>query len=234
MITKFAQRLFSAQDEQEDVVLNQIENDINIAKEDGIVNTEEYLITADKGGNLSVFDKVNEEITLIKEEGDEFVLSDMSEVQDEVPLNSEVSFDDGSGVVKVGTLLKVDGEDATVLVDDTELVVDYAILSPGDKLFSASVSKDIVVLRVGEYDVKINSKKKTAKLLDEDFDEEFKVDINQPMIALIKDLKGQIDRITKSKNFSKLSPKVQKYLANARKIKNFSRMSGSVRKYFLK
>lgn len=234
MITKFAQRLFSAQDEQEDVVLNQIENDINIAKEDGIVNTEEYLITADKDGNISVFDKVNEEITLIKEEGDEFVLSGISEVQDNIPLNSEVSFDDGSGVVKVGTLLKVDGEDATVLVDGTELVVDYAILNPGDKLFSASASKDIVVLRVGEYDVEINNRRKTAKLLDEDFDEEFKVNINQPMVSLIKDLKGQIDRITKSKNFSKMSPKVQKYLANARKTKNFSRMSDSVRKHFLK
>jgi hypothetical protein len=207
MATKFAQRLFTAQMKREDDLLNQVENDIEIAKEDGIIDTEEYLITASDNGDIMLFDKVNNEITDISEIGDEYIMTD--------------HFDDSTNEEGSDELITSD-------VSDEDEIANYNLLTTLNKFYSSS-NKGLVVLRVGDYDVGINTEKKTARILDEEYSEEFKVNLNLPMKTLLSYLQNQIDSITSSKNFSK-------YKYNSVKRvdpRNFSRLSPNVRKYLL-
>lgn len=200
MATKFAQRIFTAQENHEDELLNQVENDIEIAKEDGVLDTDEYTMTSD-GDKVTVFDKINNEITDIEVTDDEYVMSDYSEDGDE-------SSDQDSSYEDLGDIRT--------------------------ETFTSPMS-DLIILRIGDYDIEIDTHKKTAKILDEEYDEEFKVNLNAPIKSLLKDLQDQIDIITSSRSFTRTRHKMyNRKRATTIDPRNFSRMSENVRRHFLK
>lgn len=91
--TKLMSRIFSAQDSGETEVLRQFETDIEIAKEDGILDTEEYSIVSDEDG-IDIYDKVNDEFTKVEESEEEIQLSP-KEVSDSDSANKVSKFSYG-------------------------------------------------------------------------------------------------------------------------------------------
>jgi hypothetical protein len=96
MKTKLMERIFSAQKNRESKILNQFYTDLEIAKEDGELDTQEYSICFDEDG-IHVLDNVNDEITHIKENEGEFKMepgmkSYDKRISDEATTYSNVSF----------------------------------------------------------------------------------------------------------------------------------------------
>lgn len=63
MKTRFMQRVFSAQENGEAEVLDQIQNDIDIAREDGSCDADEYSIEKLDDDSVRITDKENGEVT---------------------------------------------------------------------------------------------------------------------------------------------------------------------------
>lgn len=77
---KFMTRIFSAMENQEDAVLNQIQNDLEIAKEDGSLESDQYNITYKGDDTYEVEDKVNNETTIVKDDDNDMIMVDSEDL----------------------------------------------------------------------------------------------------------------------------------------------------------
>ena len=77
MATRFMTRIFSAQDKQEDEILDQIQNDVEIAMEDGNLDTEEYSISKFSDDSVIITDNGNGEQTKATVSDSEIKLEEM-------------------------------------------------------------------------------------------------------------------------------------------------------------
>lgn len=156
MKTKLMQRVFSAIENEEDKVLYQLNQDIEIAKEDGKLDAEQYSIIVDESG-IDIYDKVNNEITHVEDTDNTYKLSP-KEVESKsmtrrkfteapqkeiLPLGSQVTWVNESGETCNGVLQSVSGDDATVSINGVDTLVNYNLLSEVDKLkkFSLGTQK---------------------------------------------------------------------------------------------
>lgn len=78
-------RIFSAQDKQEDEILDQIQNDVEIAMEDGELDTEEYSISKFSDDSVVITDKGNGEQTKATISEGEINLEEMPKEDEENP-----------------------------------------------------------------------------------------------------------------------------------------------------
>lgn len=82
-ITKFMQVMFSANEREDEELAGQVAEDIETAKENGEVDTEEVNYKHLGDGNVMIHDKVNDEITLAKKAQDEHETYDLVAVPTE-------------------------------------------------------------------------------------------------------------------------------------------------------
>jgi hypothetical protein len=157
MNTKFMDRVFSAMENQESEVLNQIENDVDIALEDGGLYDEEYDIQK-VGDKLSIIkDKVNNEDTEVRtEEG----LNTLTPI---VPIDGTATVDytkDGNKVT--GNFLGY-GEDIVKVGPDDFIPadqVDSVTFSTGTK--GKVIEKGQLKFEIDEVPIIIDFKKRVA------------------------------------------------------------------------
>jgi len=76
-MNKLMIRIFSAYENQEDAVLDQIFSDIALTQELGPQQTKQYDTSLDDDGNVLIHDKVNDQVTKAIENGNEILLEDM-------------------------------------------------------------------------------------------------------------------------------------------------------------
>lgn len=82
-ITKFMQAMFSANEREDEELAGQVAEDIESAKENGEVDTEEVNYKHLGDGNVMIHDKVNDEVTLAKKAQDEHETYDLVAVPTE-------------------------------------------------------------------------------------------------------------------------------------------------------
>lgn len=82
-ITKFMQAMFSANEREDEELAGQVAEDIESAKENGEVDTDEVNYKHLGDGNVMIHDKVNDEITLAKKAQDEHETYDLVAVPTE-------------------------------------------------------------------------------------------------------------------------------------------------------
>lgn len=82
-ITKFMQVMFSAVEDKDEELANQVAGDIEAAKENGEVDTDEVNYKHIGDGNVMVHDKVNNEVTIAQQSGDDHETYDLVAVPDE-------------------------------------------------------------------------------------------------------------------------------------------------------
>lgn len=63
--TRYMTRIFSAMQNQEDLILGQTQNDLAIALEDGSLDTDELNFVREADGSIVVTDKETGEVTLV-------------------------------------------------------------------------------------------------------------------------------------------------------------------------
>jgi hypothetical protein len=83
-ITKFMQVMFSATENEDQELANQVAEDIEAAKESGNVETDELDFRHIGDGNVMVHDKVNDELTLAQQSEDDPESYDLVAVPDEM------------------------------------------------------------------------------------------------------------------------------------------------------
>lgn len=82
-ITKFMQAMFSANEREDEELAGQVAEDIESAKENGEVDTDEVNYKHLGDGNVMIHDKVNDEVTLAKKAQDEHETYDLVAVPTE-------------------------------------------------------------------------------------------------------------------------------------------------------
>lgn len=82
-ITKFMQVMFSAVEDKDEELANQVAGDIEAAKENGEVDTDEVNYKHIGDGNVMVHDKVNNEVTIAQQSSDDHETYDLIAVPDE-------------------------------------------------------------------------------------------------------------------------------------------------------
>lgn len=218
MSTKLMQRIFCAYKNQEDLVLNQIQNDIEIAKEDGRLETEQYSIIADDEG-IDIYDKVNDEITHIDEKDDVYQMSVPTHVP-ELPLGTSVMWMDDSGIMQEGTLEAINGDIATVSINGAPNSIKYDLLKPVDESSKefADIFKDKFIFRLGDYDLEYDIKKRMVRVLDDNVKAEWQVNPSKSFDDFLKSTAEKLKTLKDDKE--------KKFSNN---LKNFSE---TTRKYF--
>lgn len=94
-------RLFSAMNNAEDPILDQLDYDLQKAYSEGSMNTEEYSIKR-SGNNLVLFDKIHSETTIATPSGDSFTLKDGDIVQTPVGKGKFISANNNTAVIEQG------------------------------------------------------------------------------------------------------------------------------------
>jgi len=77
-MNKLMVRIFTAIENGEDAVLDQISSDIALTKELGPQKTKQYDTSLDKDGNVLIHDKVNNQVTKAVDNGNEILLEDIN------------------------------------------------------------------------------------------------------------------------------------------------------------
>lgn len=217
MSTKLMQRIFSAYKNQEDAVLNQVQNDIEIAKEDGRLETEQYSIIADDEG-IDIYDKINNEVTHIDEKDDVYHMSVPTHVP-ELPLGTPVIWMDDSGIMQEGTLEAINGDIATVSINGAPNAVKYDLLKPVDESSKdfADVFKDKFIFRLGDYDLEYDIKKKVVKVLDDNVKAEWQVNPSKSFDDFLKSTAEKLKTL-KDEHSKNYPDNLKKFSATAQKF----------------
>lgn len=210
--TKFMQRVFSAIDNQESEVLDQIQKDIEIAREDGSLTSEQYDIEVTDGRTM-ITDKINNEVTEVVGDAPEYYMKEyivednptevptsLEEVQLNAAINSEVTWRNELGEVQVGILTEVLGDTATVMQDGVSTSMPLAMLTPVDVIKESPESRSFarftedgkLIMRVGNYDIQLDIDNEIVLVLDENIT--FPFDAKAPISKAMKSIKDQMKK----------------------------------------
>lgn len=221
---KFMTRVFSAIENEESEVLNQIESDLSMAKEDGSLDTEEYSIDY-SDGVYTLIDKPNAETTVIKEipEDQSYYMMDIMDANKAIPeptsngisVGMRVIWLDQLGEKHSGIVSEINDGNATVIENATALTVptdQLQSVTESDETFSGTFKGGKMIVRIGQYDVQLDAKEKVAIVLDEDIS--FQFDPKQSLEKVISEIESKLKKngLKKfsSRNFSRMSEKTQK------------------------
>lgn len=129
-MNKLMTRIFSAMDNKESMILDQLETDIDIAKKDGKLDTEEYNITPMEDGSVVIHDKVNNELTKAVDTDEGITLSEIpgNTIKDLV-INGPVTWIDNSGNSSTGRLLEINGGLSQVELNGKIITVNTDLLN---------------------------------------------------------------------------------------------------------
>lgn len=147
MKTKLMQRIYSAIINGEDPILDQLEHDLNQARLDGSLYTNEYSIRSYSDNVLSIKDKMNNQITIATFSDNDIQLS---------PANSKlapgtpVSWIDGEGSTHYGVLVSINGDKSDVKSGDKIISVSTMLLNSSDKLSKTFTKKRASMFLVDE------------------------------------------------------------------------------------
>jgi len=209
-MTKIMNRVFSAVENKEDTILNQLENDIELAQEDGLMDSQQYSIKKLSDNKFELTDKVNNEVTNIESDDNKLALSEPvseTEIQD-IPLNSQVAWIDESDNIHQGTLKELNGNLVTIKPmseDEPEVTLNKDQVRLLDsKTYAAKFKDHKMVIRLGEYDIEFDINTDIARVLDEKIDCSWKFNKNDKMSMIIKQAQKEIEGCNKpeSKKFS--------------------------------
>lgn len=246
-------RVFAAVENQEDAVLNQIENDVDIALEDGFCDTAQYSIEKLDDRTVKITDKVNNEVTKAEVKDGSCTLSELADtsvnnVPTELPelnLGDVVVWIDDSDNQREGSLVELNGDLVTIEpynVPEGETVTlsrkQVRLLHEGDGQFARSEKRGestILIIRIGDYDVEFDTKQKKATLVDDVKKLTWQFNPSQPLTQILKEAKAKV-RSLDQKNLSKLSDATQKYFSTKHrqevqdkiKLANFDKLSPKV------
>lgn len=237
--TKFMQRIFSAVENKESEVLDQIQKDIEIALEDGSINTEEYDISV-SDDKVLLLDKVNNETTEILGNAPEYYLKEYVEEQnDSIPqpesindtdnslkINTSVKWVNELGEDQVGILTEINGDLATVNQDGVSIIVPVGIISsvdeykqqPESKVFAKFTDDGKLIMRVGNYDIQLDIDEEIGLVLDENIT--FTFDSKAPISKAMKDIKNQMKKagLKGFSNLSNLSESTRRHLLSQKEF----------------
>jgi hypothetical protein len=199
-----------------------------MAKEDGSVVSEQYDIDV-VDGHVLVKDKVNNEVTEVLGDAPHYSLREYIEEtpnnQEEVPtelptsledvqldanINSKVTWRNELGEVQVGTLTEVLGDIATVVQDGVSMSMPLAMLTPVDVMAEEPESRQFarftddgkIIMRVGNYDIELDTDNQIVLVLDENVT--FPFDSKAPMGKALKEIKANMKKAG-LKGFSNLN-----------------------------
>jgi hypothetical protein len=156
------QRVFSAIEAEESEILNQIENDVDIALEDNKIQDEEYDMDKLSDSTVIVRDKVNDEITEINQTDNENVMSEITPIDYDI----EIVYDKDGEKVN-GKMLGV-GETAIKVGPDDFIPanqVDSVVFSNDMK--GTLKSGGLAELIVGDHKILVDFKKRLAQNADD-------------------------------------------------------------------
>lgn len=116
-MNKLMDRIFSAMNNGEDLILDQLSNDIQLANEDGGLDTREYSITPNGDGSSTIHDKVNNEDTTASENQNGIELKDAPKnTNPEIKVGGLVTWKDNNGNQLEGKLVSI-ADDGTCTID---------------------------------------------------------------------------------------------------------------------
>lgn len=225
-MNRFITRIYSAIENKEDEVLNQIERDLLIADEDGELDTQEYTMTKSEDGSIDILDKGTGEVSKA-----DITDNEVSVTESDIPINSIVTWEDEAGNEVSGRILsesdnylevrKPNGEKLNIRKDLVKLL--------GTKEYSTNAKfiGDSIIFRIGDYDVEYNIKSKKVKLLDDKLKLEFFINSNKSLKDFLAEIKSKLDKLDKKmekrKQFSNLSEPVQKYFTALNRKRHIQR-----------
>lgn len=198
-MNKLMQRIFTAQDRKEDKLLNQVQDDLELAQMEGQLDTDEFSMKKDNNGNIIVHDKVNNEDTKFTINDNEFTMEDLSNKL--IELGTQVTWTDSDGTLHEGILVSINDNYATVNENGVNILVEYNLLTQtGVNTYSAS--NDIMIANINGYDCIFNLKLGSIEIPEEKFKMKFKLDL--PFNKVINMLVDKLDKLRKpvKKSFS--------------------------------
>lgn len=149
-MNKLMTRIYSAMNNGEGPILDQLENDIQIAKEDGKLDTEEYNISPMEDGSVVIHDKVNNEDTKAVDTGEGITLSEIpGNTREDLVIGSPVTWVDSSGNSNTGRLIEINGGLSQVELNNKIITVNTDLLNQmkltEDRGFSKSRARKYLV-----------------------------------------------------------------------------------------
>lgn len=154
-MNKFMQRIFSAQENGEDPILDQLESDIQLAKDLGKLDTDEYKMTVDPVGSVLIHDKVNNELTKATEidgAGIKLVEIPIEKDTSDLTLGGPVVWIDNSGNRNIGKLVEINDNLSKVEYNGKILTVKTDLIHSMDgvnKKFSSTRDRSYLVDKNG-------------------------------------------------------------------------------------
>jgi hypothetical protein len=224
-MSKLLTRIYSAIENQEDELLDQIENDIDIALEDGQMEADDYRIEKIDDSNVKIHDKVNDEDTFAIVSDSNIDLTDVQPlIEPEIPVGATVSWIDDNGTVHKGELLET-GEH-TVSVQDQDKVVTMSknsiklLNKKKRKSFSpkGTMKGGLFVIKIGDNDIFIDINKHYAWNADDERQgwEFKKSDSLENLVKMISKDLGV--KVLSKKSFSSSDPNLAKAVKLAKDL----------------
>lgn len=189
MNTKLMTRIFAALDAGEDPILNQLETDLDVALEDGAVDTEEYSMERLSDDTISILDKVNDEVTIAEVTPTGVNLSNPKSPEDtKVQEIDDTAYAEEAGGQKVP-------EDYENEITAEESQVPKAIV-PGDEVKEFAKVKDGLIFRIGDSDFRVEFNKNGKGGVVSNIDDErqtFEFDSKTPFDSILKKISDEVE-----------------------------------------
>jgi hypothetical protein len=182
-------RIFAAIEAEEDPILNQLEADIDVALEDGSLDTEEYSMERIGDNTLNILDKINNEVTIAEVTPTGVNLSNPKSPEDtEVQEINDTAYVEEAGGQKVP-------EDYENEVTAEESQVPKAII-PGDEIKEFAKVKDGLIFRIGDSDFRVEFNKNGKGGVVSNIDDErqhWEFDSKTPFDEILKKISEEVE-----------------------------------------